>query len=206
MRFTGFRRLCEQDGTMPPAPQDPGQSKPKPKHDFEKSNMDGVLARDLNIVPKSNDGPMDMIAPGSGIEFKGKHLKRLNDLLGIEGHDVAMKLIRVLQRNDYGVQIEDVSGGCDSQGLNTGREYGPLAGRPFPHMACSPTNGHKWWISAKDWDNIRMPLPPGGGGGAGGPGGMGGPPGGGMGGGGGPPPPPGAGEPAPGGGPPPPPV
>jgi lysophospholipase L1-like esterase len=51
------------------------------------------------------------------------------------------------------------------------REYGPYAGRPFPHAACSPTNGRTWWISAADWDNIRMPLPSGGGAGGGAPGG-----------------------------------
>lgn len=181
MRFTGFKQLCESD--------------------FEKSNMTKILARDLNIVPGSNDKSMDSISPGSAIEFKGGHLKSLNKLLGIEDHDVAMKLIRVINRNDYGVQIEDVSGACDNQGLNTGRGIGRFADRPFPHMPCSPTNGQKWWVSAKDWDHIQMPLPPGGGAaGGGGPpmGGMGGPP---MGGPpmGGPPPggPPGAGGAAP---------
>ena len=152
--------------------------------DFQKSNMDGVLARDLNIVPSSDD-QSDMISPGSAIQFKGHHLKRLNRLIGIKGEDVAMKLIRVVQRNKYGVQIEDVTGSCDKDGLNQGRDLGPFSDRPFPHAPCSPTNGRSWWISARDWDNIRMPLPPGqqnAGGGpmGGGLGGMGGPPGGGL--------------------------
>lgn len=161
MRFTGFRKLLEQ-GSIPDK-EDEG--------DFKKSNMDGVLARDLNIVPQDNDTKMDMASPGAGVQFKGHHLKRLNKLMGIEGDDVAMKLINVLQRNKYGVQIQDITGGCDKDGLNTGREYGPYAGRPFPHAACSPTNGRTWWISAADWDNIRMPLPSGGGAGGGAPGG-----------------------------------
>lgn len=183
-RFVGFRRLCE---------------------DFEKSSMNSILARDLNIVPGDNDTKMDMISPGNAIQLKGNGLKGLNKLIGIED-DVAMKLIRVINRNNYGIQIEDVTGGCDKEGLNTGRDYGWFSGQPFPHAPCSPTNGKKWWISAKDWDNIRMPLPPGqqqqgGGGGLGGPpmgggGGLGGPP---MGGGMPPTPAPGGAPPAPGG-------
>jgi hypothetical protein len=174
MRFNGFRQLCEE---------------------FEKSNMDRVLARDLNIIPNNNDDKMDTISPGNAIEFKGHHLKRLNKLIGIDGPDTAMKMVRPIHANKFGVQIEDITGGCDKDGLNTGREYGRFSDQPFPHAPCSPTNGQKWWISAKDWDNIRMPLPPGGGqgGGMGGPGGgLGGP---GMG-----------GPPAPGGGSPPPPA
>jgi hypothetical protein len=180
MRFTGFRYLCEAD--------------------FEKSNMDGVLARDLNIVPHDNDTKMDMVSPGAAIQFKGKQLKALNKLLGIDGEDVAIKMIHVVRRNDYGVQIQDITGGCDNKGLNTGRDYGPFADQPFPHAPCSPTNGKVWWISAKDWDNIRMPLPPGsgqqGGGSLGGPGGG---LGGGLGGGGPMPPTPGPAAPPPGG-------
>lgn len=185
LRFTGFRKLCEQD--------------------FKSSNMDGVLARDLNITPEKNDGTTDVVSPGSAIQFKGHQLKSLNKLLGIDGEDVAVKLINVLKRNKYGVQIQDITGGCDRDGLNTGREYGHFSDRPFPNAPCSPTNGRTWWISAKDWDNIRMPLPPGQGGGAGGGPMGGGPPMGGMGGG---PPaggaPPAGPAPSPGGGPPPP--
>lgn len=140
MRFTGFRLLCEK---------------------FEKSNMDGVLARDLNIIPGDNDTKMDLASPGAAIQFHGKKLKGLNKLLGIHGEDNAIKMIKVINRNKFGVQIEDVTGGCDKDNLNIGREYGHFSDRPFPHAACSPTNGKKWWISAKDWDNIRMPLPPG---------------------------------------------
>lgn len=171
MRFTGFRILCE-------APE-------PPKKGFEKSNMDGVLARDLNIVPGSNDKAMDMVSPGSTIQFKGNKLKSLNKIIGIDGDDVALKLIRVVKQNKFGVQIEDITGACDKDGLNTGREFGRFSDRPFPHAPCSPTSGKKWWISGKDWDNIRMPSAgaAGGGGGMGGAGGgMGGPPGGGMGG------------------------
>ena len=127
-RFTGFRTMCEGD--------------------FQKSNMDGVLARDFNVVPQINDKAMDMISPGSGIEFKGKHLERLNKLIGIKGVDTAQKLMRVIERNDYGVRIEDISGGCDDKGLSTGMKFGRFSDRPFPHMPCSPTNGQKWWISA----------------------------------------------------------
>ncbi len=195
MRFTGFRQLCEEG------------------EDFKKSNMDGVLARDLNVVPFSNDKAMDMISPGSAIQFttnkdpKKNTLLKLNKLLGIEGEDVAMKLIRVVQRNKYGVQVEDITGSCDKDGLNQGRGIGPYGDRPFPHMPCSPTSGRTWWISAADWDNIRMPLPPGqGGAGGGGAGGPGGPMGGGLGGpaGGGAPPPPPPGGPGGGATPPPP--
>lgn len=186
---------------MPPAPeQEPGKSKPKHHRDFEKSNVTGVLARDLNIVPGSNDEAMDMPSPGGAIQFttnkdpKKNTLLKLNKLLGIEGEDVAMKSIRIIRRNKYGVQIQDVTGSCDKDGLNQGRGLGPYSDRPFPHMPCSPTSGRTWWISAADWDNIWMPLPPGQGGAGGAGGGMGGP-GGGLGGpaGGGaaPPPPPG---------------
>lgn len=158
LSFKGFKKFCEQ-GSIPPPDGEPG----KGKSDFEKSNMDGIFARDLNIVPGSNDKAMDMVSPGSAIEFKGHKLKNLNSMLGIEGADTAIKTIRVVRRNEYGVQIEDVTGGCDKQGLNTGPDSGRFAGQPFPHAACSPTHGQKWWISAKDWDSIRMPLPSGGG-------------------------------------------
>jgi hypothetical protein len=173
LRFTGFKRLVEDDV------------------EFEKSNMDKVLARDLNIVPGDNDKKMDMIAPGGAIEFSGSKLKRLSELLGFKD-DTAMKMISVVRRNEYGVQLKDVTGGCDGKLLNKGREGGRFDGKPFPHAPCSPTDGQIWWISAKDWDYIRMPLPPGGGAGGAPPGG---PPG----------PPPGGGAPPPGGGGPPPP-
>lgn len=190
MRFTGFRQMCEAEEQ-----EDQG--------DFQKSNMDKVLARDLNILPGNNDDKMDMVAPGGAVEFKGEQLKRLNQLLGFDGPDTAMKLVRVINRNDYGVQLEDITGGCDKDMLNKGQDSVRFGDRFFPHAPCSPTHGQKFWVSAKDWDYLRMPLPPGGGGAGGG---LGGPPGGGLG---GPPmggPPPGGPPPPPGGGGPPPPV
>lgn len=138
MNFTGFKMMCERD--------------------FEKSNMDGILARDFNVVPNDNDKRTDTISPGGAISFHGHKLKALNKTIGLED-DTAMKLVRVVYKNKNGVQIEDVTGGCDKDGLNVGRGLGRFSDRPFPHAACSPTSGQKWWISAKDWDNIRMPLP-----------------------------------------------
>lgn len=168
MRFKGFRTICEAD--------------------FEKSDMDKVLARDFNIIPKNNDQKTDTFSAGGAIEFKGGRLQKLNKLFGInDAPDTAMKLIRVINQNDYGVQLEDITGACDQNLLNKGRETGRFADRPFPHAACSPTNGQKFWVSAKDWDNIRMPLPSNSAGGMGGMPPMGGPP---PGGAGAPPPPP----------------
>lgn len=161
LRFTGFKQMCEQD--------------------FKKSNMDGVLARDLNITPEENNKTADVTSPGGAIQFKGNKLKALNKLIGLEGDDVALKLIQVVNRNKFGVQIKDITGACNQQGLNIGRDSGPYANRPFPNAPCSPTHDKTWWISAKDWDSIRMPLPSGGGQAGGG---MGGGLGGGMGGGG----------------------
>lgn len=193
LRFTGFRKLCEEAADYQDQEKNLGHTG---KGDFQKSNMDGVKARQLNIIPGKNDYA-DMLA-GGNIDLTGDKLKKFNKMMGFED-DAAMKKLRIIKRNDYGVQVEDVTGACDNQGLNQGRDGpGTFASRPNVHAPCSPTNGRKWWISAKDWDFVRMPLPPGGGA-AGGGGGMGmpggGPPGGGApppgGGGAAPPPPPG---------------
>jgi hypothetical protein len=114
--------------------------------------MDGVLARTLNIIP-GND-TMDMIA-GANVSLSGHGLKKLNNLMGFKD-DASTKTFRVLQRNKFGVQIEDVTGKCDQDLLNQGREGpGTFASRPNVYAPCSPTSGQKWWVSAKDWDFVR---------------------------------------------------
>lgn len=191
LRFTGFKSLCEDATDYQDQEKNIGTSK---KGDFQKSNMDGVLAHDLNIIPGNNDQTMDMIM-GANVNFSGHGLKQLNKVLGM-GDNSSPKMIRVKQRNQYGVQIEDITGKCDKNMLNTGRDGpGTFASRPNINMPCSPTSGKTWWISAKDWDFLRMHIPSG----AGASGGMGGMPGGGgpptvgapPGGAGGAPPPPG---------------
>lgn len=167
-RFTGFKKMYEDATDYQDQEKDLGKTG---KGDFQKSNMDGVLAHDLNIIPGNNDDKMDMIM-GATVSLSGHGLKKFNKLMGFDDNST-MKTIRVVQRNKYGVQIEDVSGKCDSNLLNQGRDGpGTFASRPNVHAPCSPTSGRKWWISAKDWDFVRMHIPAGGGGG-----GMGGMPG-----------------------------
>lgn len=167
LRFKGFRKLCEDATDYQSQEKDLGKSG---KGDFQKSNMDGVMAHDLNIVPGNNDDKMDTVM-GASVSLSGHGLKQFNKLMGFEDN-ASMKLIRVKQRNQYGVQIEDISGKCDSNMLNMGRDGpGTFASRPNVHTPCSPTSGRSWWISAKDWDFLRMHIPSGGGAAGGGMGG-----------------------------------
>lgn len=125
LRFTGFRKLCEDATDYQDEEKDLGNTG---KGDFQKSNMDGVLAHDLNIIPGNNDDKMDM-AMGATVSLSGHGLKQFNKLMGFDDEHSSMKLIRVIQRNKYGVQIEDISGKCDKDGLNQGRD-GPGRLRP----------------------------------------------------------------------------
>lgn len=168
MRFTGFKSLCEDATDYQDQEKSVGKTG---KGDFQKSNMDGVYAHDLNIIPGKNDDKMDTVM-GATVTLNGHGLKQFNKMMGFEDN-ASMKLLRVLKRNQFGVQIEDVSGKCDGESLNTGRDGpGTFGSRPNVHTPCSPTSGRKWWISAKDWDFVRMHIPSGGGGAGGMGGGM----------------------------------